>query len=82
MNFKLNRFQGTSKHIEVFVTSRLAASDYHWNFRLSGDCEHDFEEYRGDELHELKGLFDRVLRYMMNAMKQWSSSEGPRRTPC
>ena len=82
MNFKLNQFQGTSKHIEVFVTSRLTASDRHWNFRLSGDCEHDFEEYRGHELHELKRLFDHVLRYMMDAMKQWSSSERPGRAPC
>ena len=71
MNFELSGFQNTSKKISVSVTNTLDSRDCHWNFELSGDCAHEFEEYHGIEIRELERQFDRVVRCMMSTMKRW-----------
>ena len=55
------------------VYSTLDSEDITWRFRISGSESHTLEDYRGQDLDEVKRRFNDLLRYSMRVMQRWST---------
>ena len=72
-HFDIMTFQNTGKSLIFSVDSTLDSEDITWRFRISGSESHTLEDYRGQDLDEVKRRFNDLLRYSMRVMQRWST---------
>ena len=71
--FEIQEFQNTGKIMIFSVDSTLDSEDITWRFRIFGSESHTLEDYRGQDLDEVKRRFNDLLRYSMRVMQRWST---------
>ena len=72
--FEIQEFQNTEKHLCFSVDNALDSESVIWRFRIHGSDSHTLEDYRGQDLAEVKRRFNDLLRYAMRVMQRWSTS--------
>ena len=72
-HFEIIGFQKTGKALIFDVESTIKSEEIIWKFRISGNASHTLEDYRGQELDEVKRRFNDLLRYSMEVMQRWST---------
>ena len=71
--FEIQEFQSTGKMMIFSVNSTVYSKSIIWRFRISGSESHTLEDYRGQDLDDVKRRFNDLLRYSMRAMQRWST---------
>ena len=71
--FEIQEFQNTSKIMIFYVNISVDSADIIWSFRISGSESHALEDYRGQDLDEVKRRFNDLLRCSMRVMQRWST---------
>ena len=71
--FEIHGFRNTSKNLGVSVDNTLDAYGIIWRFRIEGHHLYTLEDYRGQDLDEVKRRFNDLLRYSMEVMQRWST---------
>ena len=71
LDFWAHGFRNTNRNLRLIADNNLSPNRCTWSFRLSGDPSFVREEVHGQDLAELKNIFDHILRGMMEVMKRW-----------
>ena len=72
-HFEIQEFQSTGKIMIFLVDSTLDSDGIIWRFRIEGHDSYALEDYRGQDLDEVKRRFNDLLRYSMEVMQRWST---------
>ena len=70
-NYTLLKFRSTGKGVRVQVENKVNSRDSIWRFRLSGHHSYEQAEHRGHDLDDLKMRFNKLLRHLMDLLKEW-----------
>lgn len=71
-NYSLMRFRKTEKGIDIKGDNTVNSRDSVWLFRLSGHHSYEEKEHRGHDLDDLKMHFNKLLRHLMDLLREWS----------
>ena len=71
--FEIHGYRNTSKNLGVSVDNTLDSYGIIWRFRIEGHHLCTLEDYRGQDLDEVKRRFNDLLRYSMEVMQRWST---------
>ena len=71
--FEIHGFRNTKKNLGFSVNNTLDAYGVIWRFRIEGHHLCTLEDYRGQDLDEVKRRFNDLLRYSMEVMQRWST---------
>ena len=72
-HFEIMEFQNTEKSLVFSVNNTLDSYGIIWRFRIEGHAWYALEDYRGQDLDEVKRRFNDLLRYSMEVMQRWST---------
>ena len=72
-HFEIQEFQSTGKIMIFLVDSTLDSDGIIWRFHIEGHDSYALEDYRGQELDEVKRRFNDLLRHSMEVMQRWST---------
>ncbi len=73
LSFEIQEFQNTEKILCFSVDNTLDSESVIWRFRIHGSDPHTLEDYRGQDLDEVKRRFNDLLRCAMRVMERWST---------
>ena len=71
--FEIHGFRNTEKNLGFSVNNTLDSYGIIWRFRIEGHAWYTLEDYRGQDLDEVKRRFNDLLRYSMEVMQRWST---------
>ena len=71
-NYSLMRFRKTEKGIDIKVENTVDSLENVWLYRLSGHHSYEQKEHRGHDLDDLKMHFNKLLRHLMDLLREWS----------
>ena len=71
-NYSLMKFRKTDNGVDIKVENAVNARDNVWLFRLSGHHSYEQPEHRGHDLDDLKMHFNKLLRHLMDVLREWS----------